>query len=59
MIAKSFEDLTPQVTPQVKRLRNKIKGEISKSELMRILKLKDSKNFRDNYLLPALKETSD
>jgi Fic family protein len=59
VIVASFNNITPQVapqpTPQVKRLLNKIKGEMSKAELMSILKLKDGKNFRNNYLNPAIK----
>lgn len=46
--------VSPQVSPQVKRLIAIINGEMSKEELMIILALKDAKNFRQHYLLPAL-----
>ncbi|MBF0451602.1 MAG: hypothetical protein HQK75_12925 [Candidatus Magnetomorum sp.] len=46
--------VTPDVTPQVKRLISIIKGEMSREELMRALVLKDPKYFRQCYLLPAL-----
>jgi hypothetical protein len=46
--------VSPQVSPQVKRLIASINGEMSKEELMIILALKDAKNFRKHYLLPAL-----
>lgn len=46
--------VSPQVSPQVKRLIAIINGEMSKEELMIILALKDAKNFRKLYLLPAL-----
>lgn len=46
--------VSPQVSPQVKRLLASINGEMSKEKLMIILALKDAKNFRKHYLLPAL-----
>lgn len=58
MILKACHDLTPQVapqaTPQVSRLIPHIKGEMTREELMQALSLKDPKNFRQHYLLPAL-----
>jgi len=45
---------SPQVTPQVKKLLNALKGEMSRSELMDALRLSDAKSFRSRYLLPAL-----
>lgn len=60
MIFKACHDLTPQVTPQatpqVTLLISHIKGEMTREELMRALSLKDAKNFRQHYLLPALSE---
>jgi Fic family protein len=44
----------PQATPQVKKLLNIIKGEMSRDELQSALSLKDRKSFRQRYLLPAL-----
>jgi Fic family protein len=47
---------SPQVTPQVKKLLNALKGEMSRGELMDALSLSDAKSFRQRYLLPALTE---
>ena len=46
----------PQVTPQVKQLILIMNGEMSKEDLMLALGLKDTKNFRQKYLLPAISE---
>jgi Fic family protein len=46
--------VTPQVTPQVRRLLAKTTGEMSRSELMAVLVLKDRANFAKKYLEPAL-----
>ena len=58
MIVNSCDEIppqvTPQVTPQVKRLIAQMSGEMSKEELMSALALKDAKNFRKRYLLPAI-----
>ncbi len=43
-----------QVTPQVKKLLDVIKGEMSRDELQEKLELKDRKSFRQLYLNPAL-----
>ncbi|WP_331710351.1 Fic family protein [Bathymodiolus septemdierum thioautotrophic gill symbiont] len=51
---KDTHQVTPQVSPQVKRLILIINGEMSKKELMLVLSLKDAKNFRQRYLLPAI-----
>lgn len=48
--------VTPQVTPQVRDLLNVFKGEESRTELQKSLGLVDRKNFRINYLNPALEE---
>ncbi|AVR46482.1 transcriptional regulator [Christiangramia fulva] len=48
--------VTPQVTPQVQELLNVINGEVSRTELQNSLGLSDRKNFRINYLNPALEE---
>ena len=47
-------DVTPGVTPDVKKLLGVIKGEMSRAELMRKLRLKDEKHFREAYLHPGL-----
>ncbi len=44
----------PQVTPQVEAVLAVMQGEMSRSELMRVLDLSDRKSFRQRYLLPAL-----
>ena len=54
MILDSCNEDTPQVTPQVKQLISIINGEMSKEELMFALSLKDARNFRQRYLLPAI-----
>ncbi len=47
--------VTPQVTPQVKGLLSVLNsGDKNVLELMDLLKLKDRRNFRLNYLQPAL-----
>ncbi|SMM98152.1 hypothetical protein SPONL_1949 [uncultured Candidatus Thioglobus sp.] len=46
--------IPPQVTPQVKRLVLLLNGVMTKEALMGVLKLKDVKNFRQRYLLPAI-----
>jgi D-ribose pyranose/furanose isomerase RbsD len=43
-----------RVTPQVKQLISIVNGEMSKEELMFALSLKDARNFRQRYLLPAI-----
>jgi len=48
--------VTPQGTPQVRDLLNVFKGEESRTELQKSLGLVDRKNFRINYLNPALEE---
>ena len=48
--------VTPQVTPQVRDLLIVFKGEESRTELQKSLGLADRKNFRINYLNPALEE---
>ncbi|VVM22894.1 Fic domain protein, KPN_03553 type [uncultured Gammaproteobacteria bacterium] len=54
MILDSCNEDTPQVTPQVKQLISIVNGEMSKEELMFALSLKDARNFRQRYLLPAI-----
>jgi predicted HTH transcriptional regulator len=49
------EQVTPQVTPQVRELLKILKGEMNKAEIQECLKLKDKKNLRLNYIQPALK----
>jgi len=47
--------VTPQVTPQVKRLVQVVTKELGRSELMLKLGLKDRMHFVREYLSPALK----
>jgi len=45
---------TPQATPQVQKLLASLSGEMSRTELMNALGLKDRMHFAREYLLPAL-----
>jgi ATP-dependent DNA helicase RecG len=45
---------TPQVTPQVSWLLEVLIGDMSRSELMSALALKDRMHFANDYLRPAL-----
>lgn len=51
---ESAPQVSPEVTPQVKRLLGVLKGNMSRRDLMRALRLKDGKHFRRRYLVPAL-----
>ncbi len=46
--------VSPQVTPQVKRLLEVLHWEMSREDLQKALNLKDRKSFRERYLKPAL-----
>ena len=46
---------TPQVTPQVQKLVDSLVGEMTRTELMEALGLKDRMHFSREYLHPALK----
>jgi ATP-dependent DNA helicase RecG len=46
---------TPQVTPQVDRLLRVCEGDLLREELQQRLGLRDRENFRNLYLVPALK----
>jgi len=48
--------VTPHATPQVHRLLKHIIKEMTRSELMKVIELKDRKYFAKNYLQPALKK---
>ena len=48
-LGQSREQATGQVTPEVARLLRILNGEMSRSELMDILALKDEKHFREAY----------
>ncbi len=50
------QQVTQQVTQQVKRLLGNLKGEMSRSELMQSIDLKDRVSFSKNYLEPALSD---
>jgi ATP-dependent DNA helicase RecG len=47
--AKSNTEVTPEVTPEVSRLLTTLQGEMSRTELMAALGLKDEKHFREHY----------
>lgn len=49
-------EVAPEVTPEVRALLKVVKGEMSRLEIQRRLRLADEKNLRLRYLLPALKE---
>ena len=53
-ILQMILDSCNEDTPQVKQLISIINGEMSKEELMFALSLKDARNFRQRYLLPAI-----
>ncbi len=52
---KEAMEVTPEVTPEVKRLLNVITGDHSRKELQEMLRLKNAEHFRKSYLLPAIK----
>ena len=54
--SKEYLSLTPQVTPQVKRLLESLSQEMTRIQIQDFLGLKDKKNFQDKYLSPALVE---
>jgi hypothetical protein len=54
--SKEYLSLTPQVTPQVKRLLESLSEEMTRTQIQDFLGLKDKKNFQDKYLSPALVE---
>ena len=56
ILVELFKEIqvTPQVTPQVKKLLSVLTDEMGRLELQKELGLTDRKNFRINYLQPAL-----
>jgi len=48
--------ITPEVTPEVRKLIVVLEGEKTRLELQQLLNLKDEKNFRENYQQKALKQ---
>ena len=46
---QAVSGITPEVTPEVGRLVDALNGEMSRSELMTALGLKDAKHFRTQY----------
>jgi ATP-dependent DNA helicase RecG len=48
--------VAPQVTPQVEALLSVVHGDLSRTEIQEKLKLTDKKNFKENYLKPALEQ---
>jgi ATP-dependent DNA helicase RecG len=45
---------SPQVTPQVEKLLKTLRGEMSRSDLMKRAEIKDRKYFSEKFLQPAL-----
>lgn len=48
--------VTPVVNPQVKELIKILDGEMSLTEILQVLKLKDRKSLRERYIVPAIKQ---
>jgi ATP-dependent DNA helicase RecG len=48
--------VTPQVTPLVKKLLGVIQGQMSRTEMMGTLNLKDKKSFVERYISPAIEQ---
>jgi len=42
-------EVAPEVTPEVERMLREISGTMTRGEIMRALKLKDEKHFRERY----------
>ncbi|WP_300435448.1 Fic family protein [Christiangramia sp.] len=53
-VPPKYPSSTPQVTPQVRELLNAFTSEHNRTELQKYLGLTDRKNFRINYLVPAI-----
>jgi len=51
---RAVMEVTPEVTPEVKRLLHVMTGDHSRVELQEMLRLKDAEHFRKAYLLPAI-----
>lgn len=47
-------EVMPEVTPEVKKLLLAVSGAMTRQEIQKKLKLKDEKNFRENYQQPAV-----
>lgn len=47
-------EVAPEVTPEVRKLLKALKSDMSRTEIMAELQLKDEKNFRVNYIQAAL-----
>ena len=50
----STPEVTPYVTPEVRKMLSILKGEMSRKEIQQILGLKDEKHFRTAYQQPAI-----
>ncbi len=50
----SAPEVTPYVTPEVRKMLSILKGEMSRKEIQQILGLKDEKHFRTAYQQPAI-----
>jgi len=56
VISLSTPEVTPGVTPEVRKMLVCLKGDMSRKEIQHELCLKDEKNFREVYLHPALNQ---
>lgn len=56
MVFPASEQVTPQATPQVKKLLETLTGEQNRSELQEKLGLSDREHFRRSYLQPAIEQ---
>ena len=50
----SAPEVTPHVTPEVRKMLAILKGEMFRKEIQKILGLKDEKHFRTAYQQPAI-----
>lgn len=50
----SAPEVTPHVTPEVRKMLSILKGAMSRKEIQQILVLKDEKHFRTAYQQPAI-----
>ncbi len=55
MSGPSWDQVTPEVTPEVRRMLAVITGEMTRGEIQERLGLKDEKHFRENYQQAGVK----
>jgi len=52
---REFPEVPPEVPPEVRKMLFVMSGEMTRSEIMKKLGLKDEKHFRENYQQVAVK----